>query len=557
MILLPVHEVAHVVLTNLSAPLHAEDPPLTAEEVWYRLGFFLDACRPSVLSQEGASFTWLVWFDDRCDGDIVAEVARLADGAFVPVWGRPFDLPSVADEVDRHAAAALLATTQVPFDAAIARGCLASIQAEARDATLLVSFPEGLSIDRTGGVFTADRSPVHSLVEPRDGDRPPVTVVGADTLGPDLPRVTVRGRQWIDVIHEAGRDDLRGRRVDPRLVAERFDIDLAYDRDPSGGRSFKARAADWRRWGENHVTRAPRADRLLRPALRGVRSVRWRANAAVNEASEGVHRRLTGTGLRPVAGDPAAVVGGDRVAVLAEYHTGPEVRPWALRMAGELASAGYPCLIVCSRDGAKRVDAPADLPSGVAVVARGNVRLDFGAWAAALESFPDITKARHVLLTNDSIVGPLEAGHPGVRALLERGESLGTGVFAATRGLTGSDHLQSYWLHFTDTVGDPAVRAFFSDLPRTRDRTDLIHRYEHGLSRLLRERGIRTGWAWEAASFGYGPETNPYLCWQDLLEAGFPFVKRRILTHPRFAPVRPLVLQYAREHFDVDLSTGL
>lgn len=546
--------VAHVVLTNLSVPSHPEDAPLEADELWYRLGFFLDACRPAVLSQEGVSFTWLVWLDSRCDSDVVAEVARLAEGAFVPIWGRPFDVPTVAEEVGRYASEPVLATTLVPFDAALARDCLARVEAQAGEGTLLIRFPEGLMIDRSGGVFTATRSPVLSLVETRDGARNPVTVVGASTLGEGLRDVAVRGRQWIDVAHEPGRDDERGRRVDPRLVAERFDIDLAYDRRLPGGNLRRARAADWRRWGQQTLLRNPRADRMLRPALSGVRSLRWQADAVVNEALDGLHRWRSGSGLRPVAGDPAAVVAGDRVAVLAEFRRGREVRAWALGMAGELAAAGYPCLVVCSRDGAAAVDPPADLPPGVAVVSRGNVRLDFGSWAAALEAYPGIAGARHVLLTNDSIVGPLEAGHPGVGALLQRGESMGAGVFTATRGLTGSDHLQSYWLHFNSTLGHPAVRSFFSQLPPTRDRPDLIRRYEHGLTRLLLENGIETRWAWDAASFGYGPEINPSLCWQDLLEAGFPFVKRRVLTHPRFAAERPRVLHYVREHFGVDLS---
>ena len=32
---------------------------------------------------------------------------------------------------------------------------------------------------------------------------------------------------------------------------------------------------------------------------------------------------------------------GERVAVLAEFSRGAEVRPWAVRMAGALAAAGY------------------------------------------------------------------------------------------------------------------------------------------------------------------------------------------------------------------------
>lgn len=308
------------------------------------------------------------------------------------------------------------------------------------------------------------------------------------------------------------------------------------------------------RWGEA-VLRNPKADRVLRPALREARSVRWRAGAAVNAAAEGLRRRRSGDALTTVAGNPETVTSGERVAVLAEFDRGPHVRPWALRMAGALAAAGYPCLVVASRDLAGPVQAPDDLPDGVAIVARGNVRLDFGAWAAALEAFPGLQRARHVLLTNDSIIGPLAPGHVEVRALLDRGEASGVGVFGATRGLTFSDHVQSYWLQFNGTLGLPSVRHFFATLPPTKDRTDLNRRFECALTPYLVDQGVTVGWAWDAASFGYPAHTNPSLCWRDLLDAGFPFVKRKLLSdHPRFRTARHDVVQHVRDRYGVDVA---
>ena len=311
--------------------------------------------------------------------------------------------------------------------------------------------------------------------------------------------------------------------------------------------------APLRRLGEAAL-RSKDVDRLLRPALVRVRAAGWQATQMAETAAEAARRRRSGSAVTMVAGDAALIAAGERVAVLAEFSRGAEVRPWAVRMAGALAAAGYPCIIVAARSRAARVEAPAELPAGVAVVSRGNARLDFGSWAAALEAFPTLLEARHVLLTNDSIIGPL--GDEGqVAALLSRGEASGADVFGATRGLTGSDHLQSFWLQFNGSLGHPAVAGFLADLPATTDRSDLNVRYEIGLSTLMREQGLTLGWAWDASSFGLPPHYNPSLCWRDLLAAGFPFVKRKLLSdHPRFREARREVLEHARAHFGADLA---
>lgn len=255
-----------------------------------------------------------------------------------------------------------------------------------------------------------------------------------------------------------------------------------------------------------------------------------------------------------MAGDPEAVLAGDRVAVLAEFAADEAVRPWALRMAAALAEVGYPALVVSAREGGRRVAAPPELPPGIAIVSRANARYDFGSWAAALDAWPDLA-AKRVLLTNDSIIGPLSGTSRELSTLLRRAEADSAEVFAATLGRTGAEHLQSYFLLFRPgTLARPAVRGFFANLPLSRDRVDLVQRYEHGLTALLDAEGISRAAAWEPGSFGFGPGVNPSLCWQELFDAGFPFLKRRLLTHPRFATVRPIILAHVHQRYGVDLA---
>ncbi len=546
----------HVVVTNVSAPARPGDPALDADRVWYLLGFFLDACLPSVRAQT-IEHTWLVWLDDRADPDLVAEVERIAEGVFTPLWRQAFDAVSVADAVARSTAAPRVATTLVACDDALARDCLAAVAGVADhhgEAPVRVEFPDGLTIDRTGGVFakhSAD-APVRALVAPRPAEGPIPTVV--DAL-PHARLVTVTDRpMWIDVDHEPAEfDPPRGRRVDPSIVEERFVIDLAYSRARDESTRRSQRAQDLRRAGKRLLGHQ-HLGRWAAKALQGVRSLRWLGGETVNAAFDSARRRSSAAGLTRVAGDVEGVVSGDRVAVLAEFATSDEVRPWALRMAGALAGAGYPTLVVSARDRGRPVAPPPDLPDGVAVVSRANARQDFGGWAAALDAFPGLVD-RRVLLTNDSSIGPLTGGSEELRALLARGEASHADVFAATRSTSGQDYLHSYFLLFAPgTLARPALRSFFADLPITRDRQDRGHRYEHALTALLRAEGIPHDAAWSPADFGLDASVNLALCWRELFDAGFPFLKRRLLTHSRFATVRPIILDHVRERYGVDLT---
>ena len=92
---------------------------------------------------------------------------------------------------------------------------------------------------------------------------------------------------------------------------------------------------------------------------------------------------------RLVAGDLDAVLGADRIVVLAEYSLGGRLRPEALSGAAGWAAAGVPTLVVAARDAWSAKTLQVDpLPDGVAVVRRPNVGYDFGSWGAALAAYP-------------------------------------------------------------------------------------------------------------------------------------------------------------------------
>jgi len=311
----------HLVLTRFSAVRRGQVDPMPAEWLTYRLGFFYDACHPSLTRQVGAApFRWLVFLDDRCSDDFREQMTELAYGAFEPVWGHEdFHTVELPQAIERYAAtpgASHLITTRVDSDDAVARDFVAAVQAQfARaaaprppvlpspvlpsrhtdDGLLFVNFTRGLQVDRSGAVYRRDQphGPFLSLIERRATGAAPRTV---HTTKHNLARRTapvleVRAEpMWLQVLHDANlRNVVAGPQVSPRVLKRRFDIDLEHDENLTGTTLLAARAG--------HRTR------LLR---------QWAQHPGqAVEAGAATVGRLRGTHVRPH--DPSALTAGARL----------------------------------------------------------------------------------------------------------------------------------------------------------------------------------------------------------------------------------------------------
>ncbi|WP_134772057.1 glycosyltransferase [Ornithinimicrobium flavum] len=557
----------HVLLTRFSAVMVPGAPPATEEWLHYRLGFFYDACLPSVTRQRGAQpFDWLVLFDDRCSDDFRAQVGELAEGAFTPIWSsEPFRRDSFAGPVADRADAAYLITTRIDSDDAMAVDFMARVQTEfAGQERMFVNFPRGVQIDRTGAVYRSNivSSPFLSLIERREEGRPPETVFVAKharARGHAPVRQVHAPVMWAQVVHGTNVSNIvNGRQTAPTVVRERFDLDLTYDATLGGGRLWRAQVghaarlvnlwarhpgelAKWaeatavtargtRTWGQDAgVPFAERLDLATKAQRRRLRDGRFALKEKVNSLGRGW--------LRVVAGDVEQVLAGDRVVVMAEWSPGRDVRSSALRAAQAYAAAGWPTLVVAARDPWTRLRAPS-VPSGVAVVSRPNSAYDFGSWRDALSAYPQIAGKARVILTNDSLEGP--AG--SLEELTRRITTSDAQVWGATWNRRPRPHLQSSLMVFSGGVlGLPDLQRFFADVAPQQSKEDVILAYEIGLSALVRELGLSTATGWSQDELGMPPDANALLAWEVLLDAGFPFVKRVLLTEPRFAAWRPAI----------------
>lgn len=211
------------------------------------------------------------------------------------------------------------------------------------------------------------------------------------------------------------------------------------------------------------------------------------------------------------------------------------------------------------------------------VVIRRNCGYDFGSWATAFQLCQrEFLAATDVVWANDSIIGPVNS----IDTLLEKINNSSSDIWAITDSQDRKYHFQSYFWGLKKTEGQfvPTIDAFFfyrHGLPQDKD--EAINYYEiealnffkrHGLSvdilfpehalisvaearfiaelkvysqkwKPLFDLPLRKG---ETHAFKEGVlnlatvlinrrATNPsHMYWNALVESGFPFVKRELMT---------------------------
>lgn len=219
----------------------------------------------------------------------------------------------------------------------------------------------------------------------------------------------------------------------------------------------------------------------------------------------------------------------DRVAIVASFAPDKTVTRSLITLVTELELNGYTVIIVRASDDHEPLAWPERSGSSPVIVRKSNIGYDFGSWAVGLALFPTVRKKSYVLLVNDSLVGPFASLAP----LIESFETSTSDVWAATNTSQFFDHVQSFFVGYRRGIlNNPSLRQFWSSLKVETDKGLIIQRYELGLSRLLFAEGLTTSACFESERLVSATENPTMRGWRSLLRAGFPFVKRELLTNP-------------------------
>ena len=219
----------------------------------------------------------------------------------------------------------------------------------------------------------------------------------------------------------------------------------------------------------------------------------------------------------------------DRVAFVASYSASRHVSKSLSKLIDGLVRGGYFVVLIRASDDNSELIWSDGRPSSTVVVHKSNVGYDFGSWATGLSLFPMLARAPLVLLANDSLLGPFA----GMQAILDAFESIDTDVWGVTNTTEVIPHLQSYMVGFKGGIlADAPLHRFWSDIRVQEDKDLVVLHYEVGLTRLLLHESyvVRTWFHHEAVA---DDGRNPSLWgWKRLLDLGFPFVKRQLITLP-------------------------
>lgn len=259
--------------------------------------------------------------------------------------------------------------------------------------------------------------------------------------------------------------------------------------------------------------------------------------------------------IRVEGGDKLLSSGGlGRVAVVAHWAVDSRVSRSVAALVDALIGHGYQVVLASSAEAQSPLEWPRELPANVTLLRRPNLGYDFGSWATALARYPQILAAPQVLLVNDSLAGPFRP----MDHLLAKFDESAADVWGLTDTSQFAHHLQSYCLGFKGgCLAEPPLAQFWRSIRVERSRDDVIWRYEIGLSRLLRLEHFSIDAAFRYSRVVEEGRNPTIIGWRGLLDLGFPFVKRQILSHPEVAPDGATVRKEIQRRFGVDVDEWL
>lgn len=245
-----------------------------------------------------------------------------------------------------------------------------------------------------------------------------------------------------------------------------------------------------------------------------------------------------------------------RCVVLVHFSVSPVLTRSVTELVREFHAAGYFVVLSSACESPDALVWPeGGMPDDTIVVRKPNIGYDFGTAAVALDFFPGIRSAEHVLIVNDSNVGPLAS----LRTVIDHFEATTADAWALTGSNQHGFHLQSFFLGFTRRVLlERPLSDFWRDIRHFDDKRKVILHYELGLSRLLVQEGYIVEVMFPHTMFDSAGNANLSAnLWLDLIGQDYPFVKREVLQKPWIEESAVLIPGVARDFYREDVASWL
>ena len=243
--------------------------------------------------------------------------------------------------------------------------------------------------------------------------------------------------------------------------------------------------------------------------------------------------------MKPVA----EVLRGD-MCFFVSHAAQPRLKRHVLLHVEHLLQAGVNVVLILNTDLAPaQIDISPELLDRLGgVYVRDNVGFDFAAWAHVFCLLHDRSRQwSRLFLVNDSIVGPLDLNDFDM--LMRKVRQSNADVIGLTENRTPVPHVQSFFLVLAaSALAHPAVTRAFRRMFSLPSKGQVIDVYEARLTKMLAEQGLRFETVFEPLSSDPSSSDDTMQRWEELIRAGFPFIKYSILSLPAASEkVRALV----------------
>lgn len=222
---------------------------------------------------------------------------------------------------------------------------------------------------------------------------------------------------------------------------------------------------------------------------------------------------------------------GSDLCLFVTYAPQPRLKSHVVRHVEALKAAGVMVVLIVNTPlPPERLEIdPGFRDSLAGLYVRANVGFDFAAWAHVILLAGDrIADCARLILTNDSVVGPLRGGQ--LVGLMERIRLSSADVLGLTENVEPRPHLQSFFLVFQRSALESAGFAQFWRGVRILPTKDLvIALYEANLTGRLSGQGLRCEPLFRLSGPATAAVNDVYFRWAELIESGFPFVKTSVL----------------------------
>ena len=248
---------------------------------------------------------------------------------------------------------------------------------------------------------------------------------------------------------------------------------------------------------------------------------------------EAIHRGLPAAAQASIEIRKAPGALSGRVCLFVSHAPQRELKTHVLHHIDHLLRSGLQIVLIVNTDlPLAEIVVPDELAGKLAgVFIRQNHGFDFGAWSHAL-ALCNRSGWERLYLVNDSIVGPLS--QEGFDEMMARIESSDADVVGLTENPKPIPHLQSYFLVFSKRALDsPELDAMLRDVRNLGDKGQVVEVYEVRMTRTLRGGGFTTQALYGGLPDGRSAHGDLLAHWQELLDAGFPYVKTRVLQEHR------------------------